>query len=1316
MRGWQNRSSEVGISRRTASSKLGWPVRALSILVLATLASTAHTQPSVASTRLEGTTDFSLLAQHRDVGLEFVFETGETSETGANRVQAEAQAESMDPFLNAGRLGIDRIDHTGGFILSTPTGSIDLTDFALVRISSDYDFQLVDAKGRVWFDVRSPHYVRSPDGGLLITDATLQIARALAEQMELPALEGFMLGELQIDLEDPNPAARSEEPPSALNNGTVPPFGCGASYGPPVDVELTRLSNLQQRARAGGRVAVAPSAELLNVGPNVVDWGRSMPGAPSADLLAPRGEFGWIGPHPNLSLHFYRQQGTVIEQIGVSDVKHAFLSINSGCDSPTCQGGQLLGIGCGDVYGPGNNSNPQHFGPRDEVSAFPVSWNSVGSHFDVGSDNFYSHPTASNPEIDSFTHRLVVQETNLTTPGARYFAEAWYLVAGDTNIFNSMAHYELTPSLVGEVWMFTPVPGTDSTQGSILDEVVDPNNLQQNQSNQIFDTGTGRVQVTGSATDNGNGTFTFEYAMMNFDYDAQVQTFSVPLAAGAVATNLIFRGNGETPGPAWTPTVTADAVTWQAPIGEALDWGRMVSFSVTVDRSPVPSVATLSALETADNHVLGVVGTVPLAQNDDPAMAAAVSSGSTFGTLAGADAEGVGVSTIADGQPDVWYSYTPASSGILRIHTCGSFTLSGVDTALSVHSAVPGTIGNQLAANDNYPAMTTDLPAACSSSAQAVDSLVDVNVVQGTPVFVRVAAADGQALSFQLTLVAPSLANDDAANAQPIGVGTFTASLDGATPDGSSTSSSGTPDIWYSITAASTGTLIIDTCGTINQFGTDTFLSVHSSAPGSPTNELAENDDAPYFDATFFDPEIASPTSTACDPDASDTFDSALAVNVTAGQTVLLRVTDFFGEGGSFKLNVSGPGTPALSLFVRGAFDPNGPRLDFLFNDYFFQGENVDFFWGSTGNTCTASGSWTGPRSTGSGGTEFVTLNNGGPYTLTCTSPAGSTIATRNLRVEPIAANDTCAARALRQPPFGEAMSNFWAGIDSGERLSACALDGASLWYEVTPSASGTLALSTIGSNYDTVLSVWDGDVLDPCDESAAIELACNDDEPLGVQSRLVLQVTGGQSLIVRVAAYGEFDPEPDPEVGPAFFDNPDQLSFDAAFITPLTNDDCVDAIDIIAPVEGEAVQNATTSDATVESNEPSSLCSREEATVWYRVVSTTDQLLRISTAGSTYDTVLSVFDGTEQCGAIETELACNDDAGALLTSEVTVPATTGQVFHVRVSAFPGVFPTDLTLTVPEPSGALQGLCAVAMLGVLGTRRRRSERRAGRRS
>jgi len=80
----------------------------------------------------------------------------------------------------------------------------------------------------------------------------------------------------------------------------------------------------------------------------------------------------------------------------------------------------------------------------------------------------------------------------------------------------------------------------------------------------------------------------------------------------------------------------------------------------------------------------------------------------------------------------------------------------------------------------------------------------------------------------------------------------------------------------------------------------------------------------------------------------------------------------------------------------------------------------------------------------------------------------------------------------------------------------ARAADRAFSW---TAPAAGTYELDTDGSLFDTVLSVTDG--------CSGAELACNDDDPdmtIGLRSRLTLEMTMGQTVIVHVAGCTSFD------------------------------------------------------------------------------------------------------------------------------------------------------------------------------------------------
>ena len=89
---------------------------------------------------------------------------------------------------------------------------------------------------------------------------------------------------------------------------------------------------------------------------------------------------------------------------------------------------------------------------------------------------------------------------------------------------------------------------------------------------------------------------------------------------------------------------------------------------------------------------------------------------------------------------------------------------------------------------------------------------------------------------------------------------------------------------------------------------------------------------------------------------------------------------------------------------------------------------------------------------------------------------------------------------------------------------------------------------------------------------------------------------------------------------------------------------------------------------ATVEPDEPSPNCAFDGVghSVWYRVTPSSAGTLRISTAGSTYDTVAAVYSGPSL--AFLSQRGCNDNApGGGRTSVVTVTVTAGETLYVQV-------------------------------------------------
>jgi hypothetical protein len=222
----------------------------------------------------------------------------------------------------------------------------------------------------------------------------------------------------------------------------------------------------------------------------------------------------------------------------------------------------------------------------------------VGSHFDRcflatcnpatdDTDDFRDHGGNQSLHHDAFEHLVVVPEAALAVAGARYFADAWYVVGGDVDLFNSMGHREVAPAL-SSIWTFGFA--APMVNGSVLAEIPGADL-------ETLDTGEGRLQLAVTTADLGGGTHHYEYALLNFDFDRQIDHFEVPIDAATAVGNLRSRGLGDDPANDWTATIGSDSISWYAPAGTGLDWGMLVSFGFDADAAPIASEVSVGARE-----------------------------------------------------------------------------------------------------------------------------------------------------------------------------------------------------------------------------------------------------------------------------------------------------------------------------------------------------------------------------------------------------------------------------------------------------------------------------------------------------------------------------------------------------------------------------------------------------------------------------------------------------------------------------------------------------------------------------------------------
>lgn len=242
------------------------------------------------------------------------------------------------------------------------------------------------------------------------------------------------------------------------------------------------------------------------------------------------------------------------------------------------------------------------------------------------------------------------------------------------------------------------------------------------------------------------------------------------------------------------------------------------------------------------------------------------------------------------------------------------------------------------------------------------------------------------------------------------------------------------------------------------------------------------------------------------------------------------------------------------------------------------------------------------------------------------------------------------AAITIPGPPWFFVSGVAGATFEPGERTSTCGKDvGGSVWFRFAAPRTVGLEVSTIGSDFDTVLSVWMGQ------GHPLREIACNDDAAPGVaQSRLELAVRAETTVFLKV--------ESAQQTG--------QLLFS---VLPIPGAEPPEHDDLDASKAIDGLPFADSVDvrwATEETDQAACPCQATSgASVWYHFTAQHDQGVRFDTSGSGLDTVLSLWSG-ERHPLVH--LACNDDVDRTVgdaSSAVQLFARRGETYHLQIAA-----------------------------------------------
>jgi len=541
----------------------------------------------------------------------------------------------------------------GGYTLRLADGSsIDLRDLSLrVRADNPKILDAVSGDGKVWFySDRVMFELADNNRTLAIRAADLRIAPALAARIGRPEAANWEVADLalntQISIQGHNPQGDQCDPypwpgvpvvdaPGETYKADLfmqainfDPVGCQSCDGPgganDGTIGWAPSSTLINNRNNGSLVATIPGDPLgtstaLYTG--FIAWWTKFTGSPP-DYNEPYKN----DQHPFLIWNLYRFNANgSIEQIGRSGVKHAFVSVNVGCDDDCDHlNGHALGRGCGDTYGTGNNDSPWDMGPRSEIVPANGTWGRCGSIWDPGCTG-----NDTGNDNDEWTQRLKTHESQVDAAvnvDATYMMDSWYLAREDINIYNSMATVTGTPHYQGGQWSFSGQ--SNYKLGAAIDRWVDPTNPPANSMNTELNVTLGHAKVAVKVTDNGDGTWRYDYAVMNFDFARAVvqgsggngpdprvvsnkgfDSLSIP-AGGTIGATTFSNGTLDST-TAWTADTTGGQVTWTAPEGGTLDWGTLYSYSVTTSAPPVAGSVTLHIAQAGTPASYDVATLVP---------------------------------------------------------------------------------------------------------------------------------------------------------------------------------------------------------------------------------------------------------------------------------------------------------------------------------------------------------------------------------------------------------------------------------------------------------------------------------------------------------------------------------------------------------------------------------------------------------------------------------------------------------------------------------------------------------------------------------
>ena len=608
----------------------------------------------------------------------------------------------------------------------------------------------------------------------------------------------------------------------------------------------------------------------------------------------------------------------------------------------------------------------------------------------------------------------------------------------------------------------------------------------------------------------------------------------------------------------------------------------------------------------------------------------------------------------------VWYTYTPASNGVLIVSTCGS----DFDTALQVYSGRCGAlslINNGLdACNDNYGPACPTIQASLAFEAAA-----------GTTYYILAGgnnAATGN-LQIKATLV-PPLPNDHCSGAIALTNGvTYAENTATATSVGDPINWYDSKGVWFSFTPATNGVVTVSTCGSDYPTELETFTGGCSSLTQIPDGNNGGNGPlCSGSEASVVFPGTAGTTyliyvaangygffgnlqiQATLQPSLPNDQCSG-AINMTEGVTYTIDTTTATSVGDV---------NPTCGGIVRGVWYQYTPLATNLIT---INAEATNFTptlllcTGTCSQLTTISCNYNYRSSFASlsfngvvGKTYLIQVGGEGESSGILNITAGA--------LPPL--NDQCSGAVPMLPGLKYTVNTAYA-TSTNDPLPACdATADHGVWYRYTPQTDAQVTVETCDSDFDTVLQVYSGGC------SSLTPVACDDGSgPSCATNRASVSFFGqtGTNYYILVAgkngAFGNLSISAD---GP-----------------PPANDTCDTAITMAQDV---VYRTNTTYASSTGDTFP------VEKGVWYQFTPSRPGLLLLSTCGSDYQTAFNVYTGA--CGLLTYYNGSSSDSMRVCESNQASAeflVSSGTTYYIDVGGFLGASGNlSIMATMPPPA------------------------------